>query len=101
LLIKAGLRTLSKVNTVDFVRFLIVLGYHGRTGESLLNSIITILVAPLCVLSDFIHVLNYSVRADHFKAHINIEQTTLLFHYQPRVKARPNLNVMSIQAVSV
>ena len=92
---------MSKVNTVDLVRLLVVLGYNSRTGESLLNSIIAVLVAQLCVLSDFIHVLNNSVRADHFETHINIEQTTLLFHYQPRVKARPDLNVMSIKAVCV
>jgi len=101
LLVETGLRTLCKVNSVDLVRFLVVLGNDSRTGESLLNSLIAILVAPLGVLSDFFHVLNDGVRADHFKAHINIEQTTLLFHYQPRVKARPDLNVMSIKAVGV
>lgn len=101
MLIKTGLRALGKVNTVDLVGLLVVLGNNSGTSESLLNSVIAVLVAPLSILSDFIHVLQYCVCPDDLETHINVEQTTLLFHNQPRVEARPHLNVMSIKTVSV
>ena len=101
LFVETCLRTLSKVNTVDLVRLLIVFSDNSRTGESLLNSIIGVLVATLSVLSDFLHVLEDSVCTDHFEANVNVEQTALFLHDQPRVEARPHLNVMSIEAVSI
>lgn len=55
LLVETGLGTLSKVNTVDLVRLLVVLCDDSRTGESLLHCVVSILVAPLSVLSSFVH----------------------------------------------
>jgi hypothetical protein len=101
LFVETCLRTLSKVNTVDLVCLLIVFCNNSRTGECLLNSIITVLVATLSVLSDFLHVLEDSVCTDHFEANVNVEQTSLFLHYQAWIEARPHLNVMSIEAVSI
>jgi hypothetical protein len=82
LFVETCLRTLSKVNTVDLVCLLIVFSDNSRTGECLLNSIITVLVATLSVLSDFLHVLEDSVCTDHFEANVNVEQTSLFLHDQ-------------------
>jgi len=82
LFVETCLRTLGKVNTVDLVCLLIVFCNNSRTGESLLNSIISVLVATLSVLSDFLHVLEDSVSTDHFEANVNVEQTSLFLHDQ-------------------
>jgi len=73
LLVKTGLGTLREVNSVDLVRLLIVLSNDSRTGESLLDGFVTILVAPFSILSDFLHVLHHCVGSDDFEAHIDIE----------------------------
>lgn len=82
LFIKAGLGTLSKVNTVDLVRLLIVLRDDSRTGESLLHCFVSILVAALGILSGLIHHLEDRVSPDDFETHIDIQQSSLFFHDQ-------------------
>jgi len=97
LLIKAGLGTLGKVNTVDPVRLLVVLCDDGRTGESLLDSVIAILVAPLGVLSSLVHQLKHRVSANNLEADVDVEESPLFFHDQARVKSGPNLDIVGIK----
>lgn len=101
LFIEAGLRTLSKVNTVDLVRLLVVLGDDSRTGESLLHCLVAVLVAPLSVLPSLIHQLQNRVGPDNLEADIDIQESSLFFHDQARVEARPHFDVVSIERVSV
>jgi hypothetical protein len=101
LFVEAGLRTLCKVHSVDLVRLLVVLCDDSRTCKSLLNRVICILIAPLSVLSNFLHLLEDGVGTNDFKANVDIEQTALFFHYQSRVKTRPHLNIVRIKAVGV
>jgi hypothetical protein len=97
LFIEAGLGTLAKVNTIDLVRLLIVLSDDSRTGESLLDGFVAILVAPFSILSNFLHVLQHSIGSDDFEAHIDIEETALLLLDQTGVEAGPNSDVVSIE----
>jgi len=97
LFIETGLGTLAKVNTIDLVRLLIVLSDDCRTGESLLDGFVAILVAPFSILSNFLHVLKHCVSPDYFKAHIDIEETALLLLDQSGVEAGPNSDVVSIE----
>ena len=97
LFVEAGLGTLGKVNTVDLVRLLVVLGDDSRTGESLLDSLVRILVAPLSILLRLIQQLEDCVRPYDLEADIDIQENTLLLHDQARVKARPHLNVVRIK----
>ena len=80
LLVEAGLGTLVEVNPVDFVRLLVVLCHNSRTGESLLDGFVAILVAPFSILPDFVHVLEHSVGSHDFEAHVDVQQTSLLLH---------------------
>lgn len=97
LFIEAGLGTLTKVNTIDLVRLLIVLSDDCRTGESLLDGFVAILVAPFSILSYFLHVLQHCIGSDDFEAHIDIKETALLLLDQTGVEAGPNSDVVSIE----
>ena len=99
--VEAGLWTLVEVNAIDLVRFLVVLGNHSCSSQSLLNGFIAILVTPFSILPNFIHVLEHSVGSHDFKAHVYIKQSTGLLHDESRIKARPNPNVVSIKVMRV
>lgn len=101
LLVESSFRRLCEVDSIDLVGLLVVLGDHSAASESLLNGIVAILVAPLSILTDLVHVLDDGVGANDLEADVNIEQTALLLHNQPRVEARPDLDVVGVQAVSV
>jgi hypothetical protein len=101
LLVEAGLRTLSKVNAVDLVRLLIVLGDDSRTGESKLDSLITVLVPLLSSLSGFVHHLEHRVSTDDLEADVHVQESSLFLHDQTRVEAWPNLDIVGIKRMSV
>jgi hypothetical protein len=101
LLIESSFRRLSEVNSINFVGLLVVLRDHGAASESLLDGIVPILVAPFSVLPNLIHVLDDGVGADDLEADVNIQQTSLLFHDQSRVKTRPHLDIVRIKAVGI
>lgn len=92
---------MSEVNSIDLVGLLVVLSDHGTASESLLNGIVAILVAPLSVLPNLVHVLDDRVRTNDLEADVNIQQTSLLFHDQSRVEAWPDLDIVRIKAVGV
>jgi hypothetical protein len=62
-----------------------------------LDGFIAILVAPFCILSNFLHVLQHRIGSDDFEAHIDIEETALLLLDQTGVEAGPNPDVVSIK----
>ena len=61
----------------------------------------TILVPLFSFVSHLAHVVEAVVRSHNFEANINVEKDSGLFHYEARVKAWPDLNVVGVQAVSV
>lgn len=101
LFVEAGLWTLPEVNAIDLVRLLVVLGDHSCSCQSLLDGLITILIAPFSVLPNFVHVLQHSVGSNDFEAHVYVQQTALLLHDESGVEARPNPNVVSIKIMRV
>ena len=101
LLVKAGLWTLTEVNAIDLVRLLVVLGDHSCPSKSLLDGLITILIAPFSILPNFVHVLQHCVGSNDFEAHVHIQQTALLLHDESGVETWPNPNVVSIKVVRV
>jgi len=101
LLVKAGLWTLTEVNAIDLVRLLVVLGDHSCPSKSLLDGLITILIAPFSILPNFVDVLQHCVGSNDFEAHVHIQQTALLLHDESGVETWPNPNVVSIKVVRV
>ena len=92
---------MTEVNAINLVRLLVVLGDHSCSCQSLLDGLISILIAPFSVLPNFVHVLQHCVSSNDFEAHVYVQQTALLLHDESGVEARPNPNVVSIKVMRV
>ena len=101
LLVEAGQRRLGEVDTVNLVGLLVVGSDNSSTGESLLHSIITITVLSFSLGANIVHQLKNRVSSHHFKAHVDVQKTALLFHYKPAIEARPHLDVVRRQRVRI
>ena len=101
ILVKGGGWTLSEVDSVNLVRLLVVPGDHSRTCESLLNCFLTIETSLFGLVSQLTHVVETIVSSYNFEADVNVEKDSCLFHDQSRVKTWPDLDVVSVQTVSI
>lgn len=101
LLVEAGERRLGEVDTVNLVGLLVVGCHNSSTRKRLLHSFITVTVLSFSLGSNIVHQLQHRVSSDHFKAHVDIQKTALLFHNQPAIEARPHLDVVRCQRVRI
>lgn len=90
---------MSKVNAVDLVGLLVVASDNRAACQILLDCFLSVLISLLCLLPDFLHVLEAGVGSYYFKADVDIKQSTLFFHDKARVKTRPNLNIVCVKRV--
>lgn len=101
ILVEGGGWALSKIDSVNLVGLLVVASDHSSSSESLLDSLLSISTSLLDSVSSLAHVVEAVVRSHDFEAYVDVEKDACLFHDQTRVKARPDLDVVSVQAVSI
>lgn len=81
ILIESGCWTLGEVNPVDLVRLLVVPRDDSRTGQSLLDRLLTVLSALLSFVSDIVHMGEERVSSDDLEGNVDVQKDALLFHY--------------------
>jgi hypothetical protein len=69
-------------------------GDHSGANESFLELGLGVTAALLDLVTKLVHVLEHRVLSDDLEADVDVEQHALLLGDEPRVEARPNLDLV-------
>lgn len=101
LLIECCRWTLREVDPIDTIGLLIVARNHGCTRKRFLNCSLAVTTPRLSLGTQVLHPGQTVVCPNDLEADVNVEKDARLFQGDSSVKARPHLDVVSGEVVSV